>query len=311
MDRSKQETMMTPLVWQPQTAADAWRYKQAYGLESAYVSGGTLLRTQWEAGTVQMPIHLIDLSRIHGLKEIRIGGSGLIVGGQTLLQDCRMNSLVQRHFPMVTESIRVIAAPSIRNLATIGGNIASLIGDAIPALLAYDATINWFNGVSEEHEKLTDWMSSSSEPGFRNERLLLNLEIPISQSEALVEAELQQDAISKKKRFSAYHKVGRREAFTPSVVTVAVCGSITETNLLHDFRVAVGGGQTIANRFHALEKEVEGCIVDEVLLRHLYIRVLELYEPRADLLASASYRKQAAANLIVTELWKAVSGHTP
>lgn len=301
MSMNVQETLTSPLVWHPLTAAEAWQYKQTYGVDSVFVAGGTLLRTHWESGAAPMPQHFIDLSDIRGLNEIRVGEEGLLIGGQSKLQECRTNPLLQWHFPMAADAIRSIAAPSIRNLATIGGNIASIVGDSIPALLVYDTSLIWYNGQTEQVEKLSDWLLAAGQSGYRNDRLLLSLKLPLK-SETSTDANLTN---SNMKRFGAFHKVGRREAFTPSVVTAAVSGSITDTGLLNEIQIAVGGGQTIPRRLIEVEKEIVGTAVDGVMLRHLFDRTLELYEPREDVFASAAYRKQTAANLIVTELWKA------
>lgn len=302
-----QENMTTPLVWHPQTAAEARLLKQTYGAESVYISGGTLLRTHWESGIAAMPQHLIDLSAIHGLNEIRIGEQGLLAGGQMSLQACRTNPLLQFHFPMLTEAIRTIAAPSIRQIATIGGNVASNIGDSIPALLGYDAEVIWSDGSAEQQTPLADWLLNGSGPNRGDERLLLSLLLPFKETkdDNISVVDERKDEISQIKRFGAYHKVGRREAFTPSVVTAAIVGSQSNTGVLQEIRIALGGGQTIPQRLGELEKEILGAAVDVQLLRHVYDRILQLYEPREDLFASADYRKTTAANLIVTELWKA------
>lgn len=308
MGMDVQETMSSPLVWHPQTAAEAWNLKQNFGIESVYTSGGTLLRTHWESGVAAMPQHLIDLSAIRGLNDSRIGEQGLLIGGQMSLQACRTNGYLQRHFPMVTEAIRTIAAPSIRQIATIGGNVASNIGDSIPALLVYDAEVNWYDGSAELLMPLPEWLQHANDSSRDNERLLLSLQLPIPESEGNSindSDDDKKDSNATMKRFGAYHKVGRREAFTPSVVTAAINGSLTNSGVLKEIRIALGGGQTIPQRLGQLEKEIIEADVDSRLLQHVYDRILELYEPREDMFASAAYRKTTAANLIVTELWKA------
>ncbi|OBZ17923.1 hypothetical protein A7975_03825 [Bacillus sp. FJAT-26390] len=301
-----QETMASPLVWHPQTAAEAWQLKQTYAADSIYISGGTLLRTHWESGIAAMPKHLIDLSAVRGLNEMRIGETGLLIGGQTSLQACRTNALLQRHFPLVSEATRTIAAPSVRHLATLGGNVASNIGDSIAALLAYDAEVLWYNGVTEQLAPLSEWLSAASDQGRSNERLLLSIQLPFesTEEEAARDTDDRTDSILKMKRFGAYHKIGRREAFTPSVVTAAIKGAISNNGNLEHIRIALGGGQTIPQRLEQLEMEIVGAAVDAKLLQHVYDRIPELYEPREDLFASAAYRKATAANVIVAELWK-------
>ncbi|WP_424765511.1 FAD binding domain-containing protein [Paenibacillus sp. sgz302251] len=299
-----QETIASPLVWHPLSAEEAWRYKQTYGTNSVYVAGSTLLRTQWEAGIAAMPPYFIDLSRIRGLNEMRIGEDGLQIGSQTNLQTCCSNMLVQRHFPMMAEALRSIAAPAIRNLATIGGNVASMVGDSIAALLAYDAVLVWYNGQGEQEEELAQWLLTARQTGNGNEKLLLSIKLPFkdAHSEKPIGAEEKREKIWS---FQAYHKIGRREAFTPSVVTAAVSGVLWDTGRVQELRIAVGGGQTIARRLEEIEQKAIGKTVDTLLLRDMYEAIIEHYEPREDVFASAAYRKRTAANLIVTELWQA------
>ncbi|MGO4544037.1 FAD binding domain-containing protein [Paenibacillus sp. 2TAB23] len=305
MGMNVQGTKSSPQVWYPQTAAEAWRLKKSYGTESVYISGGTLLRTQWESGVAAMPKHLIDLSAIRGLGEIRIGEAGLVIGGQVSLEACRTHPIIQRHFPMFTEALRLTAAPSIRRLGTIGGNIASNIGDSLPALLGYNAHVVWYNGMEDLQITLSEWLKIAGM--LHTERLLLQIQLPFQVDKTLDGHEVEHllAVNSKTKRFSAYHKVGRREAFTPSVVTVSVSGSLSEKMEVNEIRIALGGGQMIAQRLEELEQELLGEVVDAQLLRHVYNRIMQLYKPREDLFASASYRKTTAAHLITAELWKA------
>ncbi|MBD2871159.1 FAD binding domain-containing protein [Paenibacillus arenilitoris] len=297
MGLNLRETGSTPKVWHPRTAAEAWAYKRNFGPDGVYVAGGTLLRTQWEAGIVRMPANLIDLSGVGGLSDILIGEDGLLLGSQTTLQACRMHALLQRTFPMATDAVRSIAAPSVRHLATIGGNVASVVGDAVTALLAYDASLIWHTGDGERQEELTDWLLTAFQPGSLNDRLLLSVKLPFPDE--------QDRADSSAKRVSAYHKVGRREAFTPSLVTAAVHGFLDASGTVESIRLAVGGGQTVPRRLEEAEREMTGQTLDAKLLKHVHARIMELYEPREDVFADSAYRKRTAANVIVAELWRA------
>jgi len=307
MSMNVQEIMSSPLVWHPESAAEAWLLKQSYGQDGIYISGGTLLRTQWESGVSAIPRHLINLSAIRGLNEIKIGESGVIIGGQVSLQVCRTNAFLQRNFPLVTDAVRVIAAPSIRHLATIGGNVSSMIGDSIPAFLAYEAEVIWYNGLLEQQVPLSDYLLLADDPKQGNDRLLLSIILPFTQlmEESSARVDEEENAISKIKRFGAYHKVGRREAFTPSIVTAAINGALSPTGEIIELRIALGGGQMVPQRLEQLEEEIVGAAVDNQLLQHLYDRIVQVYEPREDLFATAAYRRITAANVITAELWKA------
>ncbi|MCA0754167.1 FAD binding domain-containing protein [Paenibacillus sp. N4] len=308
MTGSIHETPASPHVWQPKTAEEAWQCKQACGSEGIYIAGGTLLHTRWEAGIAAMPPHLIDISGIDGLNGIKIGEAGLELGSAVSLQACRNHPMLLRRFPLLTEAMRAIAAPSVRHLGTIGGNVLSIVGDSITALLAYDAALVWFNGQSEQTEKLTDWLPNAAVPGYTDDRLLLRIVLPLEGADDKQNRCTDLGAAGNKRHYGAFHKIGRREAFTPSVVTAAVLVTLSEAGEIETLRIAAGGGQTVPARLEEAEQDGIGKQIDTDLLRRIYERVGQIYKPQEDAFATSAYRKQTAANLIVTELWKAGGG---
>lgn len=295
MDTHLQGIIPSPFVWQPKEAEEAWELKKIYGADSVYTAGGTLLRTQWESGITAIPLQLIDISGVEGMSGMAVSddGQSLRIGAATSLSDCRTDAFVKEHFPLLTEAVRNIAAPSIRNLATIGGNVISLVGDAITALLAYNSEIQWHDGQLGIQEPLSEWLSTAAIHPLSKERLLMNIQLPLMDKEMNI------------KRYVAFHKVGRREVFTPSVVTVAIHLEIDMEGNWSDVRIAAGGGQTIPKRLDEAEKLLNGNPFDSDMLAQLYEVVLDQYDPKGDMFASVDYRKKTAANLIVTELWKA------
>lgn len=295
MAANAQGVAEAPFVWHPATAEEAWQLKSTLGSEGVFTAGGTLLRTQWESGLAAMPNHLINIGAIeelHGLQtDSEIGTVSF--GAMMTLSSIRTSSLVNTSFPLLTEAARSIAAPSIRNLATIGGNVLSMVGDSIPALLIYDPVLHWHDGASGFEEPLSDWLTTAAVHPAWKERLLLAVELA------------QPNLDSNTKRFVAYHKVGRRDAFTPSVVTAAFSIQLDSDNRLRDVRLALGGGQTIPHRLETVERFLTGKPADKKTITEVYSIILEHYQPKGDAFVPVSYRKKAAANLIASELWKA------
>ncbi|MFC5648499.1 FAD binding domain-containing protein [Paenibacillus solisilvae] len=293
MSAVNDERLQSPFIWQPRSAEQAWQFKQSLGEESVYAAGATFLRTQWESGLAAMPKHLIDLGSVSGMRGVTASTKEVAIGAFTSMSVIRQDPLLLERFPLLIDAVRVIAAPGVRNQATLGGNIAAGVGDSIPALLAYDAKLVWFDGRNEITEPLADWLNNllhlRAEPG----RLLLQIRLPSEQ----------EHPVPSVKGFSAYHKIGRRESFTPSLVTVAVNVWIDSNQRIAGSRLAAGGGQTIPHRLHASESLLHGKTIDAELLELLYEQLLLEYEPRGDLFASTEYRKRTAASLISTELW--------
>ncbi|MFB9329004.1 FAD binding domain-containing protein [Paenibacillus aurantiacus] len=302
-----------PVVQRPQEIGEAYRMKQMLGSSAVYTAGGTLLRTQWEAGTAAVPSHLIDLSAIPMLVGFHLELGELVVGACCPLSALRQDARVQVAFPLLTEAIRNIAAPSVRNLATLGGNVVSRIGDSLPALLVGGAELIWLGKSGLQAESLEDWLAN--EKGTEEDRLLIQIrltrdaEIPLTGRDANQSsmAERYAPAASRPAVIRAYHKVGRREAFTPSVATLAVTGEWDAKNgQINNLRIAAGGGQTVPYRLERTERMLEAHPepLGEDCAAEVHRTVMEEFEPKGDGFASSSYRKMTVANLLVAELWR-------
>ncbi|MCC3372678.1 FAD binding domain-containing protein [Cohnella sp. REN36] len=285
----------TSTVWHPRDASEACRLKKRFGSGAVYTAGGTLLRTQWEAGQRPEPAHLIDLSGIPEMRGIRTEGGELAIGALTTLAVCRRDPYLQARFPLLAEAARAIAAPSIRNLATIGGNILSAVGDSLPVFLVYKARLIWREGEAERAEDAEDWLERGGEETEASVRLLLQIRLPLD------------DSPEKAGRtFGFYGKIGRREAFVPSLVTTALTGRIAPDGQLRGVRLAAGDGKTVPRRFPLTESRLEGAAADDGAVRLLHRLLLEQYKPAPDPFATAEYRKLTAANLAASHLWQAI-----
>ncbi|MNV66807.1 xanthine dehydrogenase subunit XdhB [compost metagenome] len=108
-------------------------------------------------------------------------------------------------------------------------------------------------------------------------------------------------------RLEIFRKVGRREAFTPSLVTVAISASIDEEHRFHEVRIAAGGGSGRPQRLSRAEVMLEGVRYTEELLASLYEVVENSFETYSDPFATELYKKKTAGNLVVSELWKAMN----
>jgi xanthine dehydrogenase FAD-binding subunit len=84
---------------------------------------------------------------IHGLAELRgislEGDGSLRLGAGVTFTDLMESELVASRAPMLCEMSAMVAGPQIRNVATIGGNIANgaVSADSVPPLLVLDASL--------------------------------------------------------------------------------------------------------------------------------------------------------------------------
>ena len=146
-----------PSVWQPEDMEELRMLRNRLNGSFCYAAGATLLRTQWEGGLVPSPEHMISLARIPGTSDVYMDGDRMVIGALTRLNRCITEGLFH-HLPLLQEAVKTIAAPSIRNVATIGGNIVSGVGDTLPALLAYNAELQWMTDAGLEIRTLDSWL---------------------------------------------------------------------------------------------------------------------------------------------------------
>jgi carbon-monoxide dehydrogenase medium subunit len=70
------------------------------------------------------PEILVDISRLQDLAYVREENGHLAIGALTKESDLETDPLVAERYPMLADTCRVIADPIVRNLATVGGNLA-------------------------------------------------------------------------------------------------------------------------------------------------------------------------------------------
>ena len=88
------------------------------------------------------PARIIDLNRISGLSYVRENGD-LRIGALTRESDLEESTIIRDRYPIVADTAAVIADPLVRNLATVGGNVAHAdpANDHPATLLAVRASI--------------------------------------------------------------------------------------------------------------------------------------------------------------------------
>jgi aerobic carbon-monoxide dehydrogenase medium subunit len=107
----------------PNTIPEAISLLQQYGEEAKILSGGQSLIPMMKLRLAR-PAYLIDINRIKGLSYIKEEGGFLKIGGMTRESELEDSPLIQSKYPIILDTAHVIADPQVRNLATVGGNLA-------------------------------------------------------------------------------------------------------------------------------------------------------------------------------------------
>jgi carbon-monoxide dehydrogenase medium subunit len=90
------------------------------------------------------PKVVVSLARIPKFGRIAYDPkNGLRIGAGARHRDIELSPIVKRHYPLLHETFRKVAQPRIRNMGTVGGNLASgePLTDTGASLFALDAEV--------------------------------------------------------------------------------------------------------------------------------------------------------------------------
>ena len=107
----------------PSKISDAIAMLQKHGEEAKILAGGHSLIPAMRL-RLSEPGYLIDISGIEGLDYILEESEQLRIGAMTREASLEESQIVRENFPILLDTVKMIADPSVRNLATVGGNLA-------------------------------------------------------------------------------------------------------------------------------------------------------------------------------------------
>ena len=107
----------------PATLEEAVALLARHPDEAKVLSGGQSLLPLMKLRLGQ-PAHLVDIGRIPGLEYVEERDGVLAIGGRTREAALERSEVVRARYPLLADTTAVIADPLVRNLATVGGNLA-------------------------------------------------------------------------------------------------------------------------------------------------------------------------------------------
>lgn len=242
-----------------------------------FVAGATALQLEWAKG-LPKPRTMIDLSRLQALRGIATSGDTLRIGALSTLNALITSARIATDLPLLQQALKVVAGPAVRNLATIGGNIAGRTGCLLPALLALDAELEMATPAGVTRMPLVDWLARPA----RSPEILCAIHLAPQAKTALF----------------TQRKTGLRAAFTPSVVGIAALLDLDGEHIARA-RLAVGGGVVTPTRLTEAETLLTGQVLEAVDWAGLHTCLLETIVAPDDDVRTGTYRVQVAANAIV------------
>lgn len=164
----------------PKTLAEATELLSKYGKKGKVMAGGTDLLVSMKKRK-NVPEHIINIKGIEGLEGIHFDGTqGLRIGGLTTIGELERSEILREKSPILWDAVHVMAAPQIRNLGTIGGNLCSAVpsADTAPPLMASGASVTLMGSGGERKVMVEDFFEGPGESVLRTDEILIEVLIP-------------------------------------------------------------------------------------------------------------------------------------
>jgi xanthine dehydrogenase small subunit len=235
----------------------------------------------WVTKAMKRPETVIYSGRVAELQRIEAAGETIEIGAGVTYTDAM--ALLSRHYPDMGEVIRRLGSVQIRNVGTIGGNIAngSPIGDSPPLLIAAGATLHLRRGQARRSLPLEDFFLGYGRQDRRPGELVERITLPLPKPG---------------RHFRAY-KVSKRFDQDITAVLGAFSLEIADGKVT-SARLAYGGLAAVPRRAAAAEAALAGRPWSEAAVAGAMAALAEDFQPITDWRASREYRLKVAQNLL-------------
>jgi carbon-monoxide dehydrogenase medium subunit len=256
-----------------------------YGNNAQVIAGGTDILPQRPGGkNAGNGKHLVDIAHM-GLDYIKEGKDGIHIGAAATINSIGAFPLFSSSpFLALSEAVACHSTQTIRNRATIGGNVcnASPCADLALPLLALDVRLMVTGPGGNRQIPIQNFYMGTNLCALDSNEMLLEICIPFCEE----------------KTGTSFLKLGRQQtAIDMALVNVATCLTM-EGQCCNTVRIALGSVGPIPFRATTAEAILAGNLPDKEAIQQAAKAAAEAAAPLDDIRATAAYRKKMVAILV-------------
>lgn len=274
--------------FEPASLDEAVQLLSSAGGGAQVLAGGTDLVVDMKMGRLR-PSTVVNVKRIPGLRGIEDDEGGTRIGALTKVTYLEASSLVRERHPALAQAASILASPSVRALATIGGNVgrASPASDLGPALIVHDARATVVDVGGTRDELVERLYVGPGETSLASSEIITHFSLP-----------------KPPPGFGSAHvKLGKRGSGTDiALAGVSASVVIASNGEILDCRIALASLGPTPFRAHATESLLRSEQPTETLLEAAADSASGEARPIGDMRASASYRTTLARVLTLRAL---------
>ncbi len=223
---------------------------------------------------------LIDISKISELAKIEERKSTFVIGSGVKHETILAYKPFIENYNALIDAVSVIGSPQIRAVATIGGNIgnASPAGDAIAALMAFDAEVELRSLDSNRVVRLEDFFTGPGKTVLKSNEIITKIILP------------KFDGYK-----SAWKRLGQRRAVSISKVSAALVLNVSKRSngflKVSDVKISLGAVAPTVIRAREAEKYLlESPVLNKTVIERACELVSDEARPITDVRSNSAYR---------------------
>jgi len=279
----------------PRTIEEATGLLVKLGSDAKILSGGQSLIPLMKL-RLASPSHLVDINGIAGLAYVREEGGTLRIGGLTREADLEDSELIRTRYPLLLDTCKVIADPIVRNLATIGGNLAhgDSANDHPATMLALGAEVVARGAGGERTIPIGSFFTGPFTTALKPDEIVVEVRVPTPRPRS----------------GGAYVKMERKVG---DFATAAVAAQLT----LDGGGACEAAGIGLTNvgpvpiKATRAEAALKGKRPDEAVIKQAAQLAAEAADPAADLRGSVEYKRDLVRVLAGRAIRKALERAGP
>ena len=267
---------------EPTTVKKALALMEKHGDDGRVIAGGTSLLIMMRQRLL-MPKMVISLARIPKFDTISFNAkTGLRIGAGARHRDIELSPVIKKHYPILHETFHNVAQPRIRNMGTIGGNLAA--GDPLTdpgaSLIALDAEVVLTSRAGQRTVKLDEFFIDYYQTALHDGELLTEIRVP-----------------PPSRRGWSHIKFTPRSVEDFATVGVAITLSV-KNGICEDVRLGLNSVASTIVRAKQAEETLRGKAIDDAVLRQMGEVAASETDPVDDNRGSADYKREMVKVLV-------------
>lgn len=274
----------------PASLREATALLASLGEDAKVLSGGQSLIPLMKL-RLATPRHLVDINGVPGLAGIREADGFLRIGALTRESELEESALIRTRYPLLHDTAKVVADPLVRNLATVGGNLAhgDPANDHPATMLALGAEIVAVGPRGERRIPVASLFTGPFTTALAADEILVEIRVPVPPAGS----------------GGAYLKLERKVG---DFATAAVAAQLTLGPDGTCTRAGIGLTNVGLTPIQATQAEdaLKGARPDEAAIARASVLAAGAAQPAADLRGPVEYKKDLVRVLTARALRRAV-----